>query len=99
MKKLPRIAHAEAVIHGVLKIVWDDHYEGVVDLWPVIERGHIFTYLQKAENFSKFTVEEHGHSIGWIDDEGHEIDFDAYNLRMKAENQAQLHRLVANMRV
>lgn len=99
MKKLPRITRAEAVIHGVLKLVWDDHYEGVVDLRPVIERGRLFTYLQKRENFAKFKVEEYGHSVGWIDDEGHEIDFDAYNLRLKAENQAQLQKLVANMRV
>jgi hypothetical protein len=99
MKKLPRIIRAEVVIHGVLKLVWDDYYEGVVDLRPIIDRGQIFTYLQKRENFVKFKVDEHGHSIGWIDEEGHEIDFDAYNLRQKAENQAHLQKLVANMRV
>ena len=41
MKKLPRIVSAEAVIHGVLKIVWNDGYEGVVDLRPVIDRGRL----------------------------------------------------------
>ena len=35
--------------------------------------------------------------IGWIDDEGNEIDFGADTLRMKAENQAKLQKLVANM--
>ena len=96
MKKLPRIISAEAVIHGVLKIVWDDGYEGVVDLRPVIDRGRIFTYLQDKENFPKFSVEEYGHSIGWVNDKGEEIDFGSDNLREKAENQAKLQKLVAN---
>ena len=29
MKKLPRMTKVEPVIHGVLKIVWTDGYEGV----------------------------------------------------------------------
>ena len=99
MKLLPRIASAEAVIHGVLKIVWLDGFEGVVDLRPVIGRGRIFDYLKNPENFRKFTVEEYGHSIGWINDAGQEIDFSSGNLRAKAEGQAQLHELVSSMRV
>jgi len=97
MKPLPRITSAEPVIHGVLKIVWNDGYEGVVDLRPTIDRGRIFTYLQKPENFKKVTVSEYGHSICWINDAGEEIDFGADNLRTKAENQGKLHRLVAEM--
>ncbi len=49
MKKLPRIRSAEPVIHGVLKIIWDDGYEGVVDLRPTIARGKDFHLLEKAE--------------------------------------------------
>ena len=97
MKRLPRIVSAEPVIHGVLKIVWTDGYEGVVDLRPTIERGKIFTYLQRPENFRKLAVDEHGHSVGWVDDDGHEIDFGADTLRMKAENLAKLQKLVATM--
>ena len=37
MKKLPRIVSTEPVIHGVLKIVWSDGYEGVVDLRPEVQ--------------------------------------------------------------
>ena len=99
MKKLPRIRTAEPVIHGVLKIVWDDGFEGVVDLRPVIARGKIFDYLKKPENFRSLKIEEYGHSIGWIDDNGNEIDFGSDNLRTKSEHQAQLHELVANMKV
>ena len=34
MKKLPRIVEAQAVIHGVLKVSFNDGYVGVVDLRP-----------------------------------------------------------------
>lgn len=97
MRKLPRIISADPIIHGVLKIVWTDGYEGVVDLRPTIDRGQIFTYLQDPANFKKFEIEEYGHSIGWKNDEGDEIDFGADNLRMKAENQAKLHKLAAEL--
>ena len=97
MRSLPRILSCEAIIHGVLKIVWNDGFEGVVDLRPTIDRGRVFAYLQKPDNFRTVRVSEYGHSIGWINDEGEEIDFGTDNLRSKAENQAKLHKLVANM--
>lgn len=96
---LPRIKSAEPVIHGVLKIVFLDGYEGVVDLRPTIDRGKIFTYLQNPANFRKLKVDEFGHSIGWIDDNGDEIDLGADNLRRKAENQAKLHKFVADLQI
>jgi hypothetical protein len=95
MKKLPRIVAAEPVIHGVLKIIWNDGYEGVVDLRPTIARGRIFTYLQNAKNFQKVRVSEYGHSIEWINEKGEEIDFSADTLRLKAENQAQLNKVAS----
>src|SRR6266478_3461963 len=95
IKKLPRIVLAEPIIHGVLKIVWNDGYEGVVDLRPTIARGRIFTYLQNAGNFQKVRVSEYGHSIEWINDRGEEIDFSADTLRLKAENQAQLNKVAS----
>lgn len=87
------------MIHGVLKSVWNDGYEGVVDLRPVIDRGKIFSYLQDAENFCKLEVDEFGHSIGWLNDEGNEIDFGADDLRRNAQDQAKLHKLVSEMQV
>jgi len=95
MKKLPRIVLAEPVIHGVLKIVWNDGYEGVVDLRPTIARGRIFSYLQKPKNFQKVRVSEYGHSIEWINENGEEIDFGADTLRLKAENQARLNEVAS----
>ena len=94
-KILPRIVSAQPVIHGVLKVVWNDGYEGVVDLRPTIARGKIFTYLQKPKNFSKVRVSDYGHSVEWINDKGQEIDFGADSLRMKAENQARLNEVAS----
>jgi hypothetical protein len=94
-KKLPRIVSAEPVIHGVLKIVWTDGYEGVVDLRPTIARGRIFTYLQKPKNFHKVQISEYGHSVEWFNEKGEQIDFGADTLRLKAENQARLNEVAS----
>lgn len=99
MKRLPRIKSAEAVIQGVLKIVWTDGYEGIVDLRPLIDKGLAYTWLQNPLNFKKFQIEEFGHSIGWFTEDEKEIDFGADNLREKAENQESLQKLVSNMHV
>jgi hypothetical protein len=80
------------VIHGVLKIVWNDGYEGVVDLRPLLARGKIFTFLQTPANFEKVQLGEYGHSIHWLDDSGYQIDLSADSLRRDAEKQAELHR-------
>jgi hypothetical protein len=77
--------------------VWNDKYEGVVDLRPTIARGRIFTYLQNPENFAKVRVGEYGHSIEWINDKGEEIDFGADTLRSKAENQARLNEVASTL--
>lgn len=95
MKKLPRIVTAEPVIHGVLKVVFDDGYEGVVDLRPTIARARIFTFLQNPKNFVKVRVGEYGHSIEWLNEHGEEIDFGADTLRAKAENQARLNEVAS----
>ena len=93
MLKMPRIMAAEPVIHGVLKIQWDDCYAGIVDLRPVIARGRIVIYLQEPENFAKLKIGEFGHGIVWVNDAGEEIDFGADSLRQRAEKQAELHRV------
>ena len=91
MTEIARIASAEPVIHGVLKVKWTDGYTGIVDLRPVIERGKIFTYLQDPNNFQKVKVGENGHAIFWINERGEEIDFGSDSLRQRAEKQADLH--------
>jgi hypothetical protein len=96
MKKLPRIVSAEAVIHGVLKLVFTDGYEGVVDLRPIIARGRIFAWLQKSKNFQKIQLEEYGHHVFWTNNKAEVIDLGADSLRRDAEKQAELHKLIAS---
>jgi hypothetical protein len=93
MTEIARITAAEPIIHDVLKIQWDDGYEGVVDLRPVIARGKIFAYLRESENFERFKIGEYGHGIVWINEEGEEIDFGSDSLRERSEKQAELHRV------
>lgn len=93
-KPLPRIKSVESVIHGVLKIVFLDGYEGVVDLRPVIAQGKVFTWLQTPKNFAAVRVDEFGHSISWIDKSGYEIDLSADGLRRDCERQAEIHKLM-----
>jgi hypothetical protein len=88
---IAKIVSAEPVIHGVLKITWDDDYAGIVDLRPVIARGKVFTYLQDPDRFEQVQVGEYGHAIVWVTGQGQEIDFGADSLRQRAERQADLH--------
>jgi hypothetical protein len=92
MTEIARIVSAEPVIHGVLKIEWDDGYEGIVDLRPVISRGQIFAYLQDPDHFRKLQIGEYGHAIIWTNEKGEEIDLGADSLRQRAEKQAELHQ-------
>lgn len=96
MRRLPRVKAAETVIHGVLKLVFLDGYEGVVDLRPLLIKGKVFTWLQKPENFAAVRVDEYGHSISWLDDDGYEIDLGADSLRRDCERQAEVHKLMVS---
>ena len=93
MKTLPHIVLAEPVIHGVLKVAFDDGFEGVVDLRPLIAKGKIFAWLEAPAHFAAFEVDENGHSVAWTDASGYIIDLSADSLRRDAERQAEVHRL------
>ncbi len=95
-KKLPRIVSAAPVIHGVLKITWDDGYTGLVDMRPVMARGKVFAPLQDPAMFDMVRVSEFGHSIEWPAEEGRpQLDFASNTLREKAEKQAALIALAS----
>jgi hypothetical protein len=85
---LLHIVSVEVVDHGILKIRWDDHYEGRVDLRPQIARGRIFTRLQDVEYFKTVRVQSYGHSIYWGEEDNEEVDFGCDRLRELAEEQA-----------
>ena len=95
MRKLPCIVDAQPVIHGVLKVSFDDGYEGVVDLRPLIAKGKVFAWLSAPEHFAAVKVDEFGRSVSWVDDQGYTIDLSADSIRRDAERQAEAHRLMA----
>jgi hypothetical protein len=90
MGDILHIVSAVPVVHGVLKIVWDDQYAGVVDLRPIIARGKVFSCLQDPENFNKVRIASYGHSIYWGEEGNEEVDFGCDRLREMAEDQAAL---------
>jgi len=89
MSDIRRIISAEAVLPGVLKLAWNDGYEGIVDLRGTIADGEIFEPIRDPENFKKVRVDEYGHHVYWGDkDDG--VDFGCERLREIAEEQAEL---------
>lgn len=95
MSEIPRIGSAVPVINGVLKIVWADGYEAVVDLRPVLATGDIFAFLHEAGAFGQAQVGDHGSTVYWTDPAGRVIDFGTLSLRQRAETQAELLRLAS----
>jgi hypothetical protein len=96
MKKLPCIVEAQAVIHGVLRVKFDDGYEGVVDLRPLIAKGKVFAWLSTPEHFAEVRIDEFGHSVSWLAHDGYIIDLSADSLRRDAERQREIHRLMVS---
>ena len=92
MSKMLRIVSAEAVVPGVLKVVWNDGYQGIVDLRGIIEDGQIFAPLRDASKFRQVQVNAHGHSIYWGELDNEDVDFGCDRLRELAEEQAELIR-------
>jgi hypothetical protein len=90
MSDILRISSAEAVVHGVLKVTWNDGYEGIVDLRGVIARGPLFAPLRDKETFKKVHVASYGHSIYWGNEDDEDVDFGCDRLRELAEHQAAI---------
>ena len=89
MSDILRMTAAEAVLPGVLKLAWNDGYEGIVDLRGTIADGEIFEPIRDSGTFKKVRVADHGHSIYWgNEDDG--VDFGCDRLREIAEEQAAL---------
>jgi hypothetical protein len=56
----------------------------------------MFEFLRaNPSRFEALKLEDHGHKIFWLDDQGEEIDFGADSLRQRAERQAGLLHLAS----
>ena len=96
MSEIIRMKSVEAVLHGVVKIVWLAGYEAIFDLRPVIAEGGIFEpLLGSPERFNSVKLAEYGHAITRLDNDGDEIDFGSDQLRRRAERQAEILRLAS----
>jgi len=96
MSEIIRMKSVAPVLYGVVKIVWFDNYEAIVDLRPVISEGEIFAFLRNSpEHFGTVQLADFGHSIYWLDDANEEIDFGSDSLRRRAERQAEILRLAS----
>jgi len=87
---------AEPVIFGVVKIIWQDGFAGIVDLRPLLAKGEMFGFLRAdPRRFDGLKLEEYGYKIFWLDDQDDEIDFGSDSLRQRAERQAGLLHLAS----
>jgi hypothetical protein len=90
MDDLRRIEFAELVLHGVIKLAWDDGFVGLVDLRPFIAIGRVYTPLSDPEAFKAFFVDAHGFSLGWGDRDDPFVAFGADRLHALAHQQKEL---------
>jgi hypothetical protein len=90
MSDILRIVAAEPVLHGVLKLTWNDGYEGLVDLRGTISDGDLFRDVREPSKFKQVQVADYGHYIYWLDRSGQEVDFGSDRLREMAEEQAAI---------
>ena len=96
MTEIVAMQSAEPVIFGVVKIVWKDGFAGIVDLRPLLGKGEMFEFLRiDPARFDDVKLEDHGHKIFWLDDDGDEIDFGSDSLRQRAQRQASLLHLAS----
>ena len=59
MSEIIRMQSVEPVLFGVVKIVWLDGFEAIVDLRPVIAASDLFAFLRDArERFGAVTLDE-----------------------------------------
>lgn len=90
MNDVLRIVSAEPVVHGVLKLTWNDGCEGIVDLRGFMAEGEVFAHIRNPENFQAVRVSAYGHSIYWGAENDEEVDFGCDRLREISEQQAAL---------
>ena len=90
-----QIKDVEAVRYPVLRVTFDDGLSGEYDLTDWIGRGFVYRPLEDRAYFKTVSVAANGRSFGWnLDEEGHEIDFDADATRIAIET-AKVEQLAA----
>jgi hypothetical protein len=86
----PLIANVEPVMFGVLRIVFDDGYEGVLDLRSVMGKG-IWQNIRTREDFFEVELEQFGSHLSWPKGDG-VTELPADGVRVACERQEMLLR-------
>ena len=85
-----RATAVEPVTWGVLKLVWADGAEGVVDLRPLLKRGEMFAFLRDEPRHFFQVGNDQGRRIFWTSPDGTEADLGTDQIRAWSEMQAAL---------
>jgi hypothetical protein len=84
----PLIVTVEPVMFGVLRVVFDDGYEGVLDLRSVMDRGS-WQNIRTKEDFFEVELEQFGSHLSWPKGD---TELPADGLRVTCERQETLLR-------
>ena len=96
MSELVKMIAVEPILFGVVKIIWADGFEAVVDLRPVLVDAEIFEFLRRSPDlFKAVKLEPFGDYVYWVDGDGDEIEFGSDSLRRRAVRQAEILRLAS----
>ena len=60
----PLIETVEPLTFGVIKLLFDDGYEAVLDLRPLMKRS-IWRNIRSKEDFFAIRIEKHGAHLSW----------------------------------
>ena len=88
MSELPHLKAVTPIGGYRLRLRYSDGFVGEVDFADTVARGGTFAFMGRPDRFAMVKVAHGGTSLQWIDDDGDEIDFDAYAQRMTAEANA-----------
>ncbi|MBR1214551.1 DUF2442 domain-containing protein [Bradyrhizobium sp. JYMT SZCCT0180] len=88
----PLIVSAEPVMFGVLHVVFDDGYEGVLDLRSVMDRA-IWQNIRTKEDFFKIELDRIGGQLFWPKGDG-ATELPADGIRAACEHQEKLLRSI-----
>jgi hypothetical protein len=84
----PLIATVEPVMFGVLRVVFDDGYEGILDLRSDMGRG-IWQNIRTREDFFEVELDQFGSDLSWPKGGG-VTELPADGVRLTCERQESL---------
>ena len=88
----PLIVSVEPLMFGVIRLLFDDGYEAVLDLRPLMQR-RIWKDISTKDDFFAVEIAEHGDHISWPAGGGL-AELPADGLRRECERQQKMISLM-----